>query len=111
MYEVTVYCPDCEGEGVKSFQHSLSGNPETAVTISEIDCPECDGKGKINIKEATELYENTQDLLKDDAYIMGKIPEVKAKVNLCIDRVKTIRYLCEESIAGLEELKEELTKL
>jgi len=65
MYEVTVYCPDCEGEGVKSFQHSLSGNPETAVTISEIDCPECDGKGKINIKEATELYENTQDLLKD----------------------------------------------
>ena len=65
MYEVTVYCPDCEGEGVKSFQHSLSGNPETAVTISEIDCPECDGIGKINIKEATELYENTQDLLKD----------------------------------------------
>ena len=47
----------------------------------------------------------------DDAYVMGKIPEVKAKVNLCIDRVKTIRYLCEESIAGLEELKEELTKL
>ena len=65
MYEVTVYCPDCEGERVKSFQHSLSGNPETAVTISEIDCPECDGKGKINIKEATELYENTEDLLKD----------------------------------------------
>ena len=47
----------------------------------------------------------------DDAYIMGKIPEVKAKVNLCIDRVKTQRYLCEESIAGLEELKEALTKL
>ena len=47
----------------------------------------------------------------DDAYIMGKIPQVKAKVNLCIDRVKTQRYLCEESIAGLEELKEALTKL
>ena len=47
----------------------------------------------------------------DDAYIMGKIPEVKAKVNLCIDRVKSIHYLCEESIAGLEELKEKLHKL
>ena len=47
----------------------------------------------------------------DDAYIMGKIPQVKAKVNLCIDKVKTIRYLCEESIAQLEELKEELHKL
>ena len=47
----------------------------------------------------------------DDAYIMGKIPEAKAKVNLCIDRIKTQRYLCEESIAALEELKEELTKL
>ena len=47
----------------------------------------------------------------DDAYIMGKIPQVKAKVNLCIDKVKTIRYLCEESIAQLEELKEAMTKL
>ena len=47
----------------------------------------------------------------DDAYIMGKIPTLKAKVNTCIDKVKTIRYLCEESIAQLEELKEELHKL
>ena len=47
----------------------------------------------------------------DDAYIMGRIPQVKNKVNLCIDKVKTIRYLCEESIAQLEELKEELHKL
>jgi len=47
----------------------------------------------------------------DDAYIMGKIPELKSKVNATIDKVKTIRYLCEESIAQLEELKEEMTKL
>ena len=47
----------------------------------------------------------------DDAYIMGKIPELKGKVNTCIDKVKTIRYLCDESIAALEELKEELHKL
>jgi hypothetical protein len=45
------------------------------------------------------------------AYVMGKIPELKGKVNATIDKVKTIRYLCEESIAQLEELKEELTKL
>ena len=69
------------------------------------------------IPELDEVFGHTENSLvkihmpTDDAYIMGKIPEVKAKVNLCIDRVKTIRYLCEESIAGLEELKEELTKL
>ena len=58
----------------------------------------------------------SNDLVKmhmpsEDAYMMGKIPKVKAQVNLCIDKVKTIRYLCEESIAQLEELKEELHKL
>ena len=58
----------------------------------------------------------SNDLVKmhmpsDDAYMMGKIPQVKAKVNLCIDKIKTQRYLCEEVIASLEELKEELNKL
>ena len=47
----------------------------------------------------------------DDAYIMGKIPEAKVKVNTCIDKVKAIRYLVDESINQLEELKEELHKL
>ena len=47
----------------------------------------------------------------NDPYIMGRIPQVKDKVNLTIDKVKSIRYLCEESIASLEELKEELNKL
>tara|TARA_R100001086_G_scaffold148786_1_gene78793 strand:- start:491 stop:688 length:198 start_codon:yes stop_codon:yes gene_type:complete len=47
----------------------------------------------------------------DDAYVMGKIPQVKDKVNSTIDKVKSIQYLCEESIASLEELKEELDKL
>ena len=46
----------------------------------------------------------------DDAYIMGKIPTLKAKVNLCIDRVKTQRYLCEESIAQLEDQSVKDTK-
>ena len=58
----------------------------------------------------------SNDLVKmhmpsEDAYMMGKIPKVKAQVNLCIQKVKTIRYLCEEVIASLEELKEELHKL
>jgi len=47
----------------------------------------------------------------EDAYVMDKIPQVKDKVNSCINKVKTIHYLCEESIASLEELKEELNKL
>ena len=69
------------------------------------------------IPELDEVFGHTKNSLKkihmpiDDAYIMGKIPQVKAKVNLCIDRIKTQRYLCEESIAQLEELKEEMTKL
>ena len=47
----------------------------------------------------------------DDAYIMGKIPQVKAKVNLCIDKVKTIRYLCDETDIlkrNVRELQEQL---
>ena len=47
----------------------------------------------------------------DDSYVMGKIPQVKDKVNSCIDKIKTMQYLAEESIASLEELKEELNKL
>tara|TARA_R110002020_G_scaffold190857_1_gene390470 strand:- start:22 stop:219 length:198 start_codon:yes stop_codon:yes gene_type:complete len=47
----------------------------------------------------------------DDAYIMGRIPQVKDQINKSIDKIKTIRYLCEESIVGLEDLKEELNKL
>jgi len=46
----------------------------------------------------------------DDAYIMGKIPELKSKVNATIDKVKTQRYLCEESIAKLEELRDDKIK-
>ena len=58
----------------------------------------------------------SNDLVKmhmpiNDAYIMGKIPKVKAKINLTIDQVKNIHYLCEEVINSLEELKEELHKL
>ena len=62
-YEVTLECFDCDGEGVQSYRHSLSGNPETAVTISEIDCPACDGRGEISRKVS--MYENTQELLED----------------------------------------------
>jgi hypothetical protein len=46
-----------------------------------------------------------------DDHVMGKVPELKVKVNLCIDKIKTVRYLCEESIAQLEELKMEIHKL
>ena len=69
------------------------------------------------IPELYEVFGHTKNSLVkihmpiDDAYIMGKIPEAKDKVNLCIDKVKAIRYLCDESIAAMEELKEELTKL
>jgi len=47
----------------------------------------------------------------DDAYIMGRIPQVKAQVNETIDKVKSILYWAEQSIDGLEDLKEELNKL
>ena len=40
------------------------------------------------------------DLIKmhmpgDDSYVMGKIPQVKDKVNACIDNIKTLQYLTE----------------
>jgi len=64
-YDVLLPCLECEGAGSKCFKHSLSGNPETAVTVNEIDCPECSGTGEITIKEIAELYENIQELLED----------------------------------------------
>jgi len=65
------------------------------------------------------------DLIKlhmpdNDPYVMGRIPQVKVKVNTTIDKVKTIaditkdnnvKYLCEEIISDLEELKMEIHKL
>ena len=56
----------------------------------------------------------------DDPYIMGKKPEVKRIINATIDKVKAIadladdsnvKYLCEELIADLEDLKLEIHKL
>ena len=46
----------------------------------------------------------------DDPYIMGKIPELKDKVNTTIDKIKTQRYLCEQNTTELEELKEDKIK-
>ena len=56
----------------------------------------------------------------NDPYIMGKKPEVKRIINATIDKVKAIsdladdsnvKYLCEEVIADLEDLKLEIHKL
>ena len=56
----------------------------------------------------------------DDPYIMGKKPQVKRIINETINKVKTIadladdsnvKYLCEELIADLEDLKLEIHKL
>ena len=56
----------------------------------------------------------------DDPYIMGKKPEVKRIINTTINKVKAIsdladdsnvKYLCEELIADLEDLKLEIHKL
>ena len=56
----------------------------------------------------------------NDPYIMGKIPQVKRIINTTIDKVKAIadlsnnnnsKYLCEEVIADLEDLKLEVHKL
>jgi hypothetical protein len=47
----------------------------------------------------------------DDAHVMDKIPQVKDKVNACIDELISIQYFAGKGIASLEELKEELNKL
>ena len=58
MYEVTITCPDCDGAG--------SYTPTSDLSCSiEHECGVCDGTGEKTFKEVTELYENTQDLLKD----------------------------------------------
>jgi|TARA_R110002110_G_scaffold116203_2_gene287668 DnaJ-class molecular chaperone len=58
MYEVTITCPDCDGAGSHTPTYDLSSSIEH-------ECYFCDGTGEKIFKEVTELYENTQDLLKD----------------------------------------------
>jgi len=65
MLRIVQECGDCGGKGNFSFQHSLSGNPATAVTISEYDCDICSGTGKIIINEVINLYENIIKILED----------------------------------------------
>tara|TARA_R110000765_G_scaffold383806_1_gene475240 strand:- start:385 stop:591 length:207 start_codon:yes stop_codon:yes gene_type:complete len=67
MYEVTVYCPDCDGAGFHTPTSDLSCNIEH-------ECSVCDGTGEKTFKEVTELYENTQGLEED--YPEGKIERV-----------------------------------
>ena len=57
-YDVTINCPDCDGAG------SYAITPDLSSSI-EHECPVCDGLGERTFPEVTELYENTQDLLKD----------------------------------------------
>ena len=57
-YEVTINCPECDGAG------SYATTPDLSSSI-EHECPACSGIGSTTLKEATELYENTQELLKD----------------------------------------------
>ena len=56
----------------------------------------------------------------NDPYVMGKKPEVKRIINATINKVKAIadltndsnvKYLCEELIADLEDLKLEVHQL
>ena len=57
-YDVTINCPDCDGAG------SYATTPDLSSSI-EHECPACSGIGSTTLKEATELYENTQELLED----------------------------------------------
>ena len=57
-YNVTTDCPDCDGAGSYAVTLDLSSSLEH-------ECLVCDGLGERTFPEVTELYENTQDLLKD----------------------------------------------
>ena len=57
-YDVTINCPDCDGAGSYAVTLDLSSSIEH-------ECPACSGIGRKTFKEATELYENTQELLLD----------------------------------------------
>ena len=57
-YDVTIDCPDCDGAGSYATTLDLSSSIEH-------ECPACSGIGRKTFKEATELYENTQELLLD----------------------------------------------
>jgi DnaJ-class molecular chaperone len=57
-YDITINCPECDGAG------SYGITPDLSSSI-EHECPACSGIGSTTLKEATELYESTQELLLD----------------------------------------------
>jgi len=57
-YDVTIHCPECDGAGSYGITLDLSSSIEH-------ECPACSGIGRKTFKEATELYENTKELLLD----------------------------------------------
>ena len=58
MHEVTIKCPNCDGEG-----HFVV---DTDLSSSRLyECQECNSKGTTSFAELSELYENTADLLED----------------------------------------------
>ena len=57
-YDVTIKCPNCDGEG-----HFVV---DTDLSSSRLyECLICDNKGTTSFAELSELYENTADLLED----------------------------------------------
>ena len=57
-YDVTIKCPNCDGEGHFAVDTDLSSS-------RLYECQECDSKGTTSFAELSELYENTADLLED----------------------------------------------
>jgi len=57
-YDITIHCPECDGAGSYGITLDLSSSIEH-------ECPACSGIGRKTFKEATELYENTKELLLD----------------------------------------------
>ena len=57
-YEVTIKCPNCDGEGHFAVDTDLSSS-------RLYECQVCDSKGTTSFAELSELYENTAALLED----------------------------------------------
>ena len=57
-YNITITCPNCDGEGHFAVDTDLSSS-------RLYECQVCDSKGTTSFAELSELYENTAALLED----------------------------------------------
>ena len=57
------------------------------------------------------MLNNSEDIYEHKEYTTGQIPKIKRMLRDSINKINMLHYQCEEHIALLEDLREEIEKM